>query len=189
MLLLPLHLRVSSSLRKKSYCSCQNGCPQARRVLTLGKASHDGADTGEGWLSDSANLLEQWLVSPLCHCWMAWWSGGWCGPPGTRTDMPSSRHRCSCVWSVWWRCSPQETHGWRTEEKTRSCYWSQGCRCAKGLHSIRWVASTFISYLCTYIALTSETIYSLSGFVWLFIFGKHYRFQISVYCTRLHKAA
>lgn len=168
MLVLSLHSRLStsssSSLRKKSYCSCQNGCSLARRVLTLRKASHDSDDIGEGWLSDSANLLERWLVSPLWHCSMGWWSAGWCVALGMRTDTASGHHHCSCAWSVSWHCSPQETHDWHTEEMTRSYYWSQGCRNVKGIHSIKWMASTFVSDLCTYIALTSETIYSIKLF-------------------------
>lgn len=112
MLILPLHSRVSTSSRrrKKSYCLCQNSYSPDRCVLPLRKVSHVSDDIGEGWLSDSANLLEQWLFSPQWHCWMGWWSAGWGGALGMRADTALARHHCSYVWSVWWHCSQQETH-------------------------------------------------------------------------------
>lgn len=154
---LPLHSAVSTSsrsLRKKS-CSCQNDCSRAWLVLTGGKASRDSWDVGEGWQSDSTNPLEQWPFSPLWHCWMGWWSAGWCGALGRRADTASGRHRCSCVWSVWWRCSPQEIHGWHAQEMSTSYYWSQGCRNDRCINSIKY-SFRLANYI--YIALTSVTI-------------------------------
>lgn len=72
--------------------------------------------SGRGWLpargSEPAHLQARWPSSPLWCCWAGcWWPGDWHEAPRTWPGTASQPRRCSCVWSVWWRCSPQGTHG------------------------------------------------------------------------------